>query len=33
MLGDPATSPRDVEYVKTFGDGNQAALLYRFVPQ
>jgi hypothetical protein len=30
-LADPATAPPDVAYVATFGQGNQAALLYRFV--
>lgn len=32
-LGDPATAPQEVAYVRTFGDGSQAALLYRFVEQ
>jgi 4-amino-4-deoxy-L-arabinose transferase-like glycosyltransferase len=30
-LADPATAPPDVTYVATFGQGNQANLLYRFV--
>lgn len=30
-LADPATAPPEVEYVATFGKGNQAQLLYRFV--
>jgi 4-amino-4-deoxy-L-arabinose transferase-like glycosyltransferase len=31
-LADPTTAPSEVAYVATFGQGNQAALLYRFVP-
>ncbi len=30
-LADPATAPPEVAYVATFGQGNQANLLYRFV--
>jgi 4-amino-4-deoxy-L-arabinose transferase-like glycosyltransferase len=30
-LADPATAPPEVRHVGTFGEGNQAALLYRFV--
>jgi hypothetical protein len=30
-LADPATSPPEVVYVASFGRGNQANLLYRFV--
>jgi 4-amino-4-deoxy-L-arabinose transferase-like glycosyltransferase len=30
-LADPATAPPEVAHVATFGQGNQAALLYRFV--
>jgi 4-amino-4-deoxy-L-arabinose transferase-like glycosyltransferase len=30
-LADPATAPAEVAYVATFGAGNQASLLYRFV--
>ncbi len=30
-LSDPATAPQEVAYVRAFGTGSQAALLYRFV--
>ena len=30
-LADPANAPPEVTYVASFGEGNQAGLLYRFV--